>query len=408
MPNGITTSVPPNATFTLNSPGRSTCMLLTMNPYLKLVARNLHLSACRIAIIAPLLIIAASVACASELAHDDGIVVEVVVEGLTSPRGLTLDQDGNLLIAETGGGRLLKVTRDRDVRSLTTTRLPHSLSTGPGGAYRAGPSAISVLNGEVFFIVGEIIGNQSARLYRITGENGYEAVTPVTDAFSPTENRFSNPYDIVNAPEVDGWIVSDSGGNSLLAVDLDGNIRDYVVFQNFTVPGHEASVEMVPTGIARGADGAVYVGSLTGFPYPPGQAVVWRVEDLNGDGDAMDEGEVEPFVTGLTTVTDITFGADGTLYIAEFSSDTKAVLEGGDFSENAASNPGRVLRWNGSELTVFVDNVVSPTGLLATESTLYISEEYAGRVSEVSDVSKSGTHFGLELIERSADLSSLG
>ncbi len=106
------------------------------------------------------------------------------------------------------------------------------------------------------------------------------------------------------------------------------------------------------------------------------------MEDLNGDEDAMDEGEVEPYVTGLTTITDITFGPDGTLYIAEFSSDTKTIFEGGDFTENTAANPGRVLRWNGSEPTVFADNVVSPTGLLATESTLYISEEYAGRVSE--------------------------
>lgn len=352
-----------------------------MNPYLKLIARNLHLSACRIAIIAPLLIIAASVACASESADDDGIVLEVVVEGLTSPRGLALDQDGNLLIAETGAGRLLTVTGDRDVSSFATS-LPHALNTGPGGAYRAGPSAISLLNGEVFVIVGEFRGDKSARLYRITGETEYEAVTPVTDAFSPIENRFSNPYDIVNAPEVDGWIVSDGGGNNLLAVDLDGNIHDYVVFQNFDDPDSEAPVEMVPTGIARGPDGAVYVASLTGFPFPRGEAVVWRVEDLNGDGDAMDEGEVEPFVTGLTTVTDITFGPDGTLYIAEFSSDTREVFEGGDFGENAVSNPGRVLRWDGSELTVVADNVVSPTGLLATESTLYISEEYAGRVSK--------------------------
>ena len=74
-----------------------------MNPYLKLVARNLHLSACRIAIIAPLLIFAASVACASESADDDGIVVEVVVEGLTSPRGLALDQDGNLQLKKSAG-----------------------------------------------------------------------------------------------------------------------------------------------------------------------------------------------------------------------------------------------------------------------------------------------------------------
>ncbi len=349
-----------------------------MNSYLESVARNVRLSACRIAIILPLLIIAASVACGSEPADDGGIIV---VEGLTSPRGLALDQDGNLLIAETGGGRLLKVTPDRDVSSLATG-LPHALNTGPGGAYRAGPSAISLLNGEVFIIVGEFRGSKSARLYRITGETEYEGVTPVTDAFAPFENRFSNPYDIVDAPEVDGWIVSDGGGNRLLAVDLDGNIHDYVVFQNFADPDSEAPVEMVPTGIARGTDGAVYVSSLTGFPYPRGQAVVWRVEDLNGDGDAMDDGEVEPFVTGLTTVTDITFGPDGTLYIAEFSSDTRAVFQGGDFGENTASNPGRVLSWNGSELTVFASNVISPTGLLATESTLYISEEYAGRVTE--------------------------
>ncbi|MGY8879648.1 MAG: hypothetical protein ACKVKV_03130, partial [Dehalococcoidia bacterium] len=128
--------------------------------------------------------------------------------------------------------------------------------------------------------------------------------------------------------------------------------------------------------------GAIYVGTLTGYPYPAGEAAVWRVEDLNGDGDALDQGEAEPFVTGLTTVTDITFGPDGTLYIAEFSSDTEKVLEGGDFSENAKSMPGRVLIWNGSETTVFADNVVSPTSLLATDSTLYITEEFAGKVSK--------------------------
>ena len=96
----------------------------------------------------------------------------------------------------------------------------------------------------------------------------------------------------------------------------------------------------------------------------------------------MDEGEVTPFVTGLTTITDITFGPDGTLYIAEFSSDTKEVLQGGDIRNKAISKPGRVLKWDGSTLTVVAKDVVSPTGLIATNSALYISEEYAGRVSK--------------------------
>ena len=228
-----------------------------------------------------------------------------MAEGLSSPRGLAFDQDGNLLIAESGRGRLLKITSDGEVEPIAKG-LPFSLKTGPEGAYQAGPSAITLLDGEIFFIVGEYIGEQSARMYRITNDAGYEPVTPITDGWAPLDNRFSNPYDMVNAPEVGGWIVSDPGGNSLRAVDLAGNIRDYVVFYNFAIPDQEAPVEMVPTGIARGPDGAIYVGTLTGYPYPEGEAAVWRVEDLNGDGDALDQGESEPFVTGLTAVTDIT------------------------------------------------------------------------------------------------------
>lgn len=352
-----------------------------MNPYSKSVWRSLHLSASRIAILVVLLVVAASVACSSDAEPASNNQGTILVDGLTSPRGLTLDQNGDLLIAETGGGRLLRVTPDHDF-SFFTTGLPYSLNTGPDAAYRAGPSAISLLDGETYVLVGEFRGSRSARLFRITSESGFEPVTPVVDPFTPFGDRFSNPYDIVNAPEVDGWIVADGGANSLLAVDMDGNVRDYIVFENFESSKSDTPVEMVPTGIARGPDGAVYVGVLTGFPYPREEAVVWRVEDLNGDGDAMDEGEVEPFVTGLTTVTDITFGPDGTLYIAEFSTNTKAVFEGGDFAENTFSHPGRVLTWNGSELTVIADNVVSPTGLAVTDSILYISEEYAGRVSE--------------------------
>ncbi len=366
--------------------------LVTMNPFLNSVAQKLQLSASRVAIIAALLVIAASVACGGSEDEPGSFEVEesasepgtIITDELTSPRGLILNQDGNLLIAETGGGRVLEVMPNGEIRSLTEKRMPHALNTGPDNEYRAGPSAISVLNGEVFTIVGEFRGNQSARLFRLTpgGEKEFEPVTEATDAFAPLSNRFSNPYDIVDAPEVDGWIVADPGGNSLLAVDLDGNIRDYVVFEDFHIPDHEPPVEMVPTGIARGADGAIYVGSLTGYPYPRGEAVVWRVEDINGDGDAMDEGEVEPYATGFTTITDITFGPDGNLYIAEFSSDTKTVFESGDFAENSATHPGRIIRWNNGEPTVIVETVVSPTGLVVTDSTLYISEEYAGRVSK--------------------------
>ncbi len=350
---------------------------MTMNLDPNFAARPFHLSARRIAVLAAILALTVAAAACSSEPVDDGRIT--IVEGLTSPRGLILDEDGNLLIAETGGGRLHKVTPEGDVLPFAES-LPYALNSGPNAAYRAGPSAISIVDGEIFVLVGEFLGSKSSRLYRITDDAGYEAVTPAIDALSPFGNRFSNPYDIVDAPEVDGWIVSDGGANSLLAVDRDGNVRDYFVFENFEHEDHNAPIEVVPTGIARGADGAVYVGVLTGFPYPDEAATVWRVEDMNADGDAMDEGEVEPYVTGLTAITDIIFGPDGTLYIAEFSTDTRKVFEGGNFAENAISIPGRILSWDGSELEVIADKAVSPTGLLATESTLYVSEEYAGRV----------------------------
>tara|TARA_Y100001936_G_C16076521_1_gene674373 strand:- start:688 stop:1749 length:1062 start_codon:yes stop_codon:yes gene_type:complete len=307
----------------------------------------------------------------------------IVVDGLTSPRGLVITDDGRLLVAETGGGRLIEVAQDRTSRSLTEKRLPHSLNTGPDAAYRAGPSAISLLNDDIYFIVGEFRGSHSARMFRLGGESEFEPVTPATDPQASLRNRFSNPYDIVDAPEVNGWIISDPGGNSLVKVDIDGNIHDYVVFENFSIPDHEVPIEMVPTGISRGPDNAVYVGFLTGFPYPNGEAAVWRVEDLNNDGDAMDEGETELYATGFTTITDITFGPDGTMYVAEFSTNTKDVFSGGDYSVNSVAHPGRVLKWENGTTTVIASSAVSPTGILATETTLYISEEYAGIVTEL-------------------------
>jgi len=45
------------------------------------------------------------------------------------------------------------------------------------------------------------------------------------------------------------------------------------LFPNFGPP----TVESVPTAIARGPDGALYVGELTGFPFVQGLAKIYRV-----------------------------------------------------------------------------------------------------------------------------------
>lgn len=78
------------------------------------------------------------------------------------------------------------------------------------------------------------------------------------------------------------------------------------------VPGNPnaISIQSVPTGNAIGPDGAVYVGEYTGFPYPEGQARIFKLKE---------DGTPEVYAEGFTQITDIEFDADGNLLVLEFS-----------------------------------------------------------------------------------------
>ncbi|MBW4602366.1 MAG: ScyD/ScyE family protein [Calothrix sp. FI2-JRJ7] len=69
-------------------------------------------------------------------------------------------------------------------------------------------------------------------------------------------------------------------------------------------------VQSVPTGAAIGLDGALYVGEYLGFPYPEGQARIFRIGDDN---------QPQVFAEGFTHITDLTFDKDGNLLVLQFS-----------------------------------------------------------------------------------------
>ena len=105
--------------------------------------------------------------------------------------------------------------------------------------------------------------------------------------------------------------MTDAGGNSLLRVASDGTVPTVAFFPARALGG-PAPTEPVPTGIAVGPDGAYYVGELTGFPFVPGAARIYRIAP---------GGEPTIFATGFTMLPDIAFGADGSLYALEYDSD---------------------------------------------------------------------------------------
>lgn len=328
------------------------------------------------------MLVAASVgllAAVSTAAILGSLASPLVVTGLTAPRGLTPTDEGGLLIAEVGTGRLLEMSPDGELRVIADG-LPYAPISGPG-QYPAGPSAVIMRDGAYFYVIGEHFVPGFSELYRLRPGGDPEPVTgqEIVNRFGT--NPLTNPYDLVSVPD-GGFLVSDSGINAILHISEKGEISEYVAFPGLENPqplNGFSEIDVVPTGLDRGPDGAVYVASLTGFPYPKGAASVYRLENLNGDESSR--GEYSVFAEGFTAATDLAFDEDGSLLVVEFSSDL-ASLEEGDVRD-AERFPGRLVRWQDGEMTVVEDGLVSPTSVAVADGRIFVSEEFAGRITEV-------------------------
>ena len=70
-------------------------------------------------------------------------------------------------------------------------------------------------------------------------------------------------------------------------------------------------MQAVPTSVAvRRGDPNIYVGQLTGFPFVPGAANVWRIKP---------DGTTDVYASGFTNITDIAWGPQGSLYVLEIA-----------------------------------------------------------------------------------------
>ena len=116
----------------------------------------------------------------------------------------------------------------------------------------------------------------------------------------------SNPYGLLGP--TGRRVLTDAGGNSLLRVSGDGDISTLATFPS---RAQGRPTDAVPTCVTVGPDGAYYVGELTGVPFATGAARVYRV--VPGE-------EPEVFLEGFTTIIDLAFGPDRSLYVLQHSS----------------------------------------------------------------------------------------
>ena len=162
----------------------------------------------------------------------------------------------------------------------------------------------------------------------------------------------TNPYGLLALPGHE--LVTDAGGNSLLDVRANGSISTVAVFPKFI--GAFGPTDRVPTDVVLGPDGAYYVSTLSGVPFTPGSAVVFRV--VPGAAPTI-------YAANLTQITDLAFGSDGSLYVLQHGS--------GPFF----SGPGSIVRIapDGSRTTVDTQGRLDhPAGLVVgSDNALYVS-----------------------------------
>ncbi len=291
-----------------------------------------------VGVIAALVVALASVAPATSRPDPDG----VVVEGLTDPRGIAVAGGRTLLVAE-GDGQVTKIKprRHGGAKVSTFAEFPFDPELGPFPvevAYQ-GPNHVWVtLAGDPDPSVG---GGSVVRLNRkgkITVSvdiAGYQVTDPDPDDQDDFPEE-SNPFGLATLTG-GGVLVTDAANNDLLKIKKNKKIKTVARFLREDVPyppvdvpdfedpppGTPTPAESVPTAVAIGPDGAWYVSELKGFPFVKGTSRIWRIEpgtkNATCDPLSPDTGPCTTFATGFTSVIDLAFGRDGTMYVLEIA-----------------------------------------------------------------------------------------
>lgn len=229
---------------------------------------------------------------------------------------------------------------------------PHDVAVTQGGAIFATIGLAGILEMRDQF--GRA-GAQLGTLVRVRPDGRTRVVADLLAyeaAHDPNDDGIeSDPYGILRVGA--RTIVTDAAGNSLLSVTKKGHIKTLAVFPNRDVEfeGEPASMDSVPTSVVLGPDGAYYVSELTGFPFPVGEARVYRV--VPGE-------DPEVYATGFTNIIDIAFDDAGNLYVVEIAHNSLA----------SAAPFGAVIRVapNGVQTVVLEEGLTFPTSVAITAS----------------------------------------
>jgi hypothetical protein len=332
---------------------------------------------------------------------------QVVASGLNAPHGLSIGPDGNLYVAEAGDGlvaaacvtgteaacvnntgSIARITPGGTV-SPVTSGLPSIGNPGndPGGA---GVADVAVLNGQVYGVI------QNQNIDPTTGQQTYGTAgallgdlvrAPISGGTATSVASFG-PYEAVNNPDggagngpgdppidsdpygiVDydgGLAIADAAANDVLFVNAAGQISTLAVLPLIPEPdgsGGTVMAQGVPTSLAVGPDGALYVGELGGAASnDAGDVNVYRI--VPGHAPTV-------YASGLTMIGSIAFDQAGRLLVLEI--DTAGIA---DPQPGGLPASGAVIRINkdGTQTTLASTGLLYPLGMaVAKDGSIYVT-----------------------------------
>jgi hypothetical protein len=288
--------------------------------------------------------------------------VTTVATGLNNPRGAAFGPGGILYVAEAGLGAgngtggvapgqgftgSIGEIRDLSSANPTYTRIITGLASNADSGGVIGPDGVSPLgNGDIHIMMADAtakilsanpgvspaLANEFGRLLKSSHAGQWHVVADVGDfdyawagqnktaPWAPA-GQFpdANPYAVLSLPSHN--YITDAGSNTIDEVYENGSVRIVAFVPNplLMLGGHLVPVsDSVPTCVAQGPDGVLYVGTLAfGAYFASGdspQSKVYRI-DPNLSNAILTDSDV--WASGLYPITGCGFSM-GAFYVTEY------------------------------------------------------------------------------------------
>jgi plastocyanin/sugar lactone lactonase YvrE len=252
--------------------------------------------------------------------------IGVAAGGLTAPRGLAFGEDGTLYVAEAGTGAddagLAWIGEGCAVQLVKG--LPSRTSDLLG---TVGAAGVAILGDDLYLLTATGNDDYPRGLYRVAGSGDVTliadlgAVTPPIAIDTP-RGDFS---DLAVAKDGSSFVVLDGEYGQVLRITPDGEIS--------LVAGYYDADSLIPSAIATGPDGKIYVAELPRGVPAAGGATVSRY--------SPDNLLPEIVWSGLTAISGLAVDDDGQLYALE----TATAID--DSAPFFASGTGELVRQTG-------------------------------------------------------------